>query len=159
MRIRGFSPAVRVAAVATAAIAVVYVIGAIVLNLVVAQHMTQQNDDQLGDRLTVARHHPDTLRQRVAQGDASSDIDADGAPVFLWAVNSRRAVVAHSPGAPALPPALLTARARKTVGAAGPCSPRSPTGPRSPVGHLSPVGPTSPLGPCSPGRPSDRSVQ
>ena len=111
MRIRGSSPAVRVAAVATAAIAVVYVIGAIVLNLVVAQHMTQQNDDQLGDRLTVARHHPDTLRQRVAQGDASSDLDADGAPVFLWAVNSRRAVVAHSPGAPALPPALLTAGA------------------------------------------------
>ena len=111
MRIRGSSPAVRVAAVATAAIAVVYVIGAIVLNLVVAQHMTQQNDDQLGDRLTVARHHPDTLRQRVAQRDASSDIDADGAPVFLWAVDSRRAVVAHSPGAPALPPALLTADA------------------------------------------------
>jgi signal transduction histidine kinase len=111
MRIRGSSPAVRVAAVATAAIAVVYVIGAIVLNLVVARHMTQQGDDRLGDRLTVARHHPDTLRQRVAQGDASSDIDADGAPVFLWAVNTRRAVVAHSPGAPALPPALLAAGA------------------------------------------------
>ena len=101
MRVRGSSPAVRVAAVATAAIAVVYVIGAIVLNLVVARHMTQQNDDQLGDRLTVARHDPDTLRQRVARGDrGSSDLDADGAPVFLWAVNARRAVVAHSPGAP-----------------------------------------------------------
>jgi len=48
MRIRGSSPAVRVAAVATAAIAVVYVIGAIVLNLVVARHMTQQGDDRLG---------------------------------------------------------------------------------------------------------------
>ena len=65
MRVKGSSPAVRVAAVATAAIAVVYVIGAIVLNLVVARHMTQQDDDQLGDRLTIARHHPDTLRQRV----------------------------------------------------------------------------------------------
>jgi hypothetical protein len=119
MRIRGSSPAVRVAAVATAAIAVVYVIGAIVLNLVVAQHMTQQNDDQLGDRLTVARHHPDTLRQRVARGDASSDIDADGTPVFLWAVNSRRAVVAHTP---ARPPCRR------------PCSPRAPcaTARRSP---------------------------
>jgi signal transduction histidine kinase len=31
--------------------------------------------------------------------------------VFLWAVNARRAVVAHSPGAPTLPPALLTADA------------------------------------------------
>ena len=40
MRVAGFSPAVRVAAVATAAIAVVYVIGAVLLNLVVARHMT-----------------------------------------------------------------------------------------------------------------------
>jgi len=110
MRVKGSSPAVRVAAVATAAIAVVYLIGAIVLNLMVARHVTQQVDDQLSDRLTIARHHPDTLRQRVARGDASSsDLDADGAAVFLWAVNARRMVVAHSPGAPALPPALLTA--------------------------------------------------
>jgi signal transduction histidine kinase len=111
MSIRGPSPAVRVAAVATAAIAVVYVIGAIVLNLVVAQHMTQQDDDQLGDRLTLARHHPDTLRHRVARGDQGTDLDADTAPVFLWEVNTGRAVVAHSPGAPALPPTLLTADA------------------------------------------------
>ena len=107
MRVRGSSPAVRVAAVATAAIAVVYVVGAIVLHLMVARHMTQQDDDQLGDRLTTARHHPDTLRQRVARGDSSGDLDADTAPVFLWAVDGRRLVVAHSPGAPALPPALL----------------------------------------------------
>ena len=75
MRVKGSSPAVRVAAVATAAIAVVYVIGAIVLNLVVAQHMIQQDDDQLSDHLTLARHDPDTLRERVARGDASSDLD------------------------------------------------------------------------------------
>jgi signal transduction histidine kinase len=112
MRVRGSSPAVRVAAVATAAIAVVYVIGAIVLNVLAARHMTQQVDDQLEDRLTLAQHHPDTLRQRVARGGASStDLDADGAPVFLWAVNASRVVVARSPGAPALPSALLTAGA------------------------------------------------
>jgi signal transduction histidine kinase len=112
MRVRGSSPAVRVAAVATAAIAVVYVIGAIVLNVLVARHMTQLVDDQLEDRLATARHHPDTLSQRVARsGASSSDVDADGAPVFLWAVNARRAVVARSPGGPALPPALLTAGA------------------------------------------------
>ena len=80
MRVKGSSPAVRVAAVATAAIAVVYVIGAIVLNLVVARHMTQQDDDQLGDRLTVARHHPDTLRQRVARGDAAAATSTPTAP-------------------------------------------------------------------------------
>ena len=107
MTVKGFSPAVRVAAGATAAIAVVYVIGAVVLNLVVARHMTQQDDDQLGDRLTVARHHPEALRQREARAAGSSDLDADGAPVFLWAVNDRGVVVAHSPGAPALPRAQL----------------------------------------------------
>jgi signal transduction histidine kinase len=111
MRLRGSSPAVRVAAVATAAIAVVYVIGAIVVNLVVARHMTQQDDDQLSDRLTVARHHPDTIRQRVSRGGAGGDLDADSAPVFVWAVNSRHEVAVHSPDAPALPPSLLTAAA------------------------------------------------
>ena len=40
MRVKGSSSAVRVAAVATAAIAVVYVIGAIMFNLVAARHMT-----------------------------------------------------------------------------------------------------------------------
>ena len=109
MRVRGSSPAVRVAAVATAAIAVVYVIGAIVVNLVVARHMTQQYDDQLSDHLTVARHHPDTIRQAVSRGDARSDLDADSAPVFVWAVNARREVAGHSPDAPGLPPSLLTA--------------------------------------------------
>jgi len=112
MRIKGSSPAVRVAAVATAAIAVVYVIGAIVLNALVARHMTQVVDDQLEDRLTVTQHHPDTLRQRVARsGATSTDLDADSAPVFLWAVNTGRVVVAHSPRAPALTPTVLTAGA------------------------------------------------
>jgi signal transduction histidine kinase len=108
MRVKGASPAVRVAAVATAAIAVVYVIGAVVLNMVLARHLTQMNDEHLGNRLTLARHHPDTLRQPVGR-ESGTDPDADGDPVFLWAVSSRHVVVAHSPGAPALPPALLTA--------------------------------------------------
>ena len=110
MNVKGSSPAVRVAAVATAAITVVYVLGALVFNLAAARHMTGNKDDQLGDRLRVVRHQPDALGQQVARGHASStDLDADGPPVFLWAVNDRRTVVAHSPGAPVLPPALLTA--------------------------------------------------
>jgi signal transduction histidine kinase len=98
-----------VAAVATAAIAVVYVIGVVLLNMVLARHLTHMNDEHLGDRLTFARHHPDTPEQPVSRGASSTDLDTDGDPVFLWAVSSRRVVVAHSPGAPALPPALLTA--------------------------------------------------
>ncbi len=108
MRVKGSSPAVRVAAVATAAIAVVYVIGVVLLNMVLARHLTQMNDEHLGNRLTLARHHPDTLRQPVGR-ESSTDPDADRDPIFLWAVSSRHVVVAHSPGAPALPPALLTA--------------------------------------------------
>ena len=41
MRVKGSSPAVRVAAVATAAIAVVYIIGVVLLNMVLARHLTQ----------------------------------------------------------------------------------------------------------------------
>jgi signal transduction histidine kinase len=108
MRVKGFSPAVRVAAVATAAIAVVYVIGVVLLNMVLARHLTQMNDEHLGNRLTLAQHHPDTLRQPVGR-ESGTDPDPDRDPVFLWAVSSRHVVVAHSPGAPALPPALLTA--------------------------------------------------
>jgi len=109
MRVKGSSSAVRVAAVATAAIAVVYVIGVVLLNMVLARHLTHMNDEHLGDRLKFARHHPDTPEQPVSRGASSTDLDTDGDPVFLWAVSSRRVVVAHSPGAPALPPALLTA--------------------------------------------------
>ncbi len=107
------SPAARVAAVATAVIAGVYVIGVIVLNLVVARHLTEQNDDRLASRLTAARHDPQMLGQRVAgapsAGEAGSDFDADGAPVFLWSATARGAITSHSPGAPALPRDLFAA--------------------------------------------------
>jgi signal transduction histidine kinase len=105
------SPAVRVAAVATAAIAAVYVIGAVAFNLVLAQHMTSQTDARLGTRLAAARSDPAALSQPVVQPDASSrldlgDIDADSAPVFLWRISARGSVTGHSPDAPGLPAAL-----------------------------------------------------
>ncbi len=113
MRVKGSSPAAKVAAVATAAIAGVYIIGVIVLNLVVAAHLTEQNDERLAGRLTVARLDPAALSRRVARPgsppEAGSDIDADGAPVFLWSANARGTVTGHSPGAPALESALAPA--------------------------------------------------
>jgi len=116
------SPAAKVAAVATAVIAGVYIIGVIVLNLVVASHLTEQNDERLAGRLTVARQDPAALSQPVARGgagpsaggEAGSDIDADGAPVFLWSVNAQGTITAHSPGAPTLPSALLTEHAPRS---------------------------------------------
>jgi len=61
------SPAAKVAAVATAAIAGVYVIGVIMLNMVIARHMTDSNDARLAGRITAVQHDPAALSQRVAQ--------------------------------------------------------------------------------------------
>jgi signal transduction histidine kinase len=102
------SPAARVAAVATAAIACVYVIGAIAFNLVLAGHMTDQTDARLAMRLAAARSDPAEVSQPVVGHSGSrdvdlGDIDADSAPVFLWATSSGGTVTSHSPGAPALP--------------------------------------------------------
>jgi two-component system, OmpR family, sensor histidine kinase CiaH len=108
------SPAARVAAVATAVIAVIYVICVVALNLVVSSHLTEQNDDSLIARLSVARHDPSLLSQRVAREGSSptvddDDLDADAAPIFLWSLNSAGSVTVHSPGAPVLPAGLLAA--------------------------------------------------
>ncbi len=112
------SPAARVAAVATAVTAAVYIIAVIMLNLLVDAHLTQQNNDRLSARITVARQDPAVLAQSVtptglAATAETGDIDADSVPVFLWAADARGVVTAHSPGAPTLPPSVLaTATAR-----------------------------------------------
>ena len=83
------SPAAKVAAVATAAIAAVYIIGVIVLNLVVARHMTDKDDARLAERITAAQHDPDKLSRPAARsgsapgpgvGDIDADADADSTP-------------------------------------------------------------------------------
>jgi signal transduction histidine kinase len=97
-------PAARVAATATGIIAVVYVLGVIVLNLVVSARLAQQNDNRLADRLTAASHDPDVFSQRVPRTlRGAGDDEADSAPVFFWLLDARQTVTAHSPGAPALP--------------------------------------------------------
>ena len=112
------NPAAKVAAGATAVIAVVYVLGVIVLNLLVSSHLTGQNDQRLAERLAAVAHDPAELSQRAdpdgarpaAQGDnGDDDADDDATPVFVWAANTAGTVTAHSLGAPALPAGLLTA--------------------------------------------------
>ena len=96
--------AARVAATATGIIAVVYVLGVIVLNLVVNARLAQQNDSRLAGRLAAASHDPDVFSQRAPRTfRGAGDSDADSAPVFFWLLDARQAVTAHSPGAPALP--------------------------------------------------------
>ncbi len=53
-----FSPAAKVAAGATAVIAVIYILGVIVLNLVVSTRLAEQNDDHLIGRLAAAARQP-----------------------------------------------------------------------------------------------------
>jgi signal transduction histidine kinase len=105
------SPAAKVAAGATAVIAVIYILGVIVLNLVVSTRLTEQNDDRLVGRLAAAARDPAMLSQRVTRSDepaagADLDNDDDGTPVVLWAMTAGGSVYAHSPGAPALPAGL-----------------------------------------------------
>jgi hypothetical protein len=96
--------AARVAATATGIIALVYVVGVIVLNLVVSARLAQQNDNRLADRLAAAGHDPDVLSQPAARAfRAAGDGDAGSAPVFFWLLDARQAATAQSPGAPALP--------------------------------------------------------
>ncbi len=104
-------PAARAAAAATAVIAVVYIVCAIVLNVLVSTHLAEQTNDRLASRLAAAVHDPAMLDQPVARsgGSEGTDIDADGVPVFLWSLDTRGSVLAHSPGAPALPANLLAA--------------------------------------------------
>ena len=95
--------AARVAATATGIIAVVYVLGVIVLNLVVSARLAQQNDNRLADRLAAASHDQDVSQRAPRTFRGAGDGDADSAPVFFWLLGARQAVTAQSPGAPVLP--------------------------------------------------------
>ena len=93
----------------TAAIAVVYVLCVTAANLIVSAHLTAQVDGRLGDRLDDLRKHPAELTQQLSRPALASDgddDDGDGAPVIGWLVGADRRVVAHTPGAPALPVGL-----------------------------------------------------
>jgi signal transduction histidine kinase len=103
-------PAVKVATVATAVLAVVYVAAVIVLNLLMGAHLTGQGEARLTDRLSDARRDPSQVT-RPASGPGAArqpdDLDADTAPVYLWAANAAGTITAHSPGAPSLPASLF----------------------------------------------------
>ena len=110
--------AARVAAVTTAAIAVVYVACVTVVNLVVSAHLTAQADGRLVARLAELREHPATITRQAGNpgrapdsDDDDDDGDDDDLPVVSWLVGPGGQVVVSSPGAPALP-AGLTAAAR-----------------------------------------------
>jgi signal transduction histidine kinase len=123
---RSLSPAAKVAAGATAVIAVVYVIAVIVLNMLVTAHLNEQCNARLATRLTAAAHDPSLVTAQVVSAGIGKvpDYDADTAPVFLWAVTAAGTVSAHSPGAPELPAGLIAAHgAHDSVGFAAQLGP------------------------------------
>jgi signal transduction histidine kinase len=120
--------AARVAAATTAAIAVVYVICAVALNLIISSHLSADAGSRLSDRLADLRRTPAALAQRVSGPALDTDgdhDDDDGSAIFSWLVAPDHRVLVRTPGAPVLP-ASLTAAARggqtliATLGQAGP---------------------------------------
>ena len=92
--------AVRVAAVATLIVLVFYVVAAVILNLIVTNHLISTTDNRLGDRLRDARQQTLTLPGSATRG---TDTDLDDAPVFLWSIAPSGTVTALTPTAPPLP--------------------------------------------------------
>ena len=100
--------AVRVAGLATALLAVLYLVVIGVFDVVVLHRLVGQVDTRLVDRLQDVVHHPGEAPAGVSVAPAPAgladrgDTDVDAAPVFLWRVSSTGTVVSSDIGAPAL---------------------------------------------------------
>ncbi len=92
--------AVRVAAVATLIVMVGYVIAAIVLNLIVTNHLVGNTDARLADRLEDASQQTLTL---PGSSTPEQKPDLDDAPLFLWSIAPSGVVTPLTPTAPSLP--------------------------------------------------------
>jgi signal transduction histidine kinase len=98
----------RVAATATAIVALLYLMAVVAFDVIVAHRLISQVDGRLSDRLADTVRNPGTLHSgQVAaksEPDASgASTDLDDAPVFVWKVSNTGRVVASGPAAPTLP--------------------------------------------------------
>lgn len=111
-------PAAKVATAATAIVAVVYLVCALILNTMVGTKLTRQADDRLTDRLNTGLRYLNlvtvpagaTAGVRTANAGKADDDDTDydTAPVFLWLLAPGCTVQARSSGAPQLASATLS---------------------------------------------------
>ncbi len=92
--------AVRVAAIATLIVMLGYLLAAVVLNLVVTNHLVGTTDARLSDHLHDARHQEISLSQDNSNGQPT---DLDDAPLFLWSISPAGIVTPLTTGAPRLP--------------------------------------------------------
>jgi signal transduction histidine kinase len=98
-------PAARVALIATAILAVVYVAGVLIADLwIMPAKLTTRTDSRLTEHLISASEDPGMITGPATEGASPGgfDPDANTGPIYLWYQAE------HSSGAPALPPALLT---------------------------------------------------
>ena len=112
--------AVRVAAITTAAIALVYVACVTAANLIVSVHLTAQTDARLSDRMSDLRQVPADVAQRLTRPgiDDDDDDDDDESPVVGWLVGPDRRVIASTAGRPGAPGHLASgAQAGQTLSA------------------------------------------
>lgn len=93
--------AIRVAAVATAVVVSLYVLGVLVLDAQAERHLTAEVDARLSQRLHEAAARP--LPAPRGRTPADADRDFDDAPTFEWTVPASGVPEALTPGAPALP--------------------------------------------------------
>ena len=92
--------AVRVAAVATLIVMVGYVLAALILNLVVTNHLVGTTDTRLHDRLVDASRQTLALPGTTVQTEHT---DLDDSPLFVWSVAPSGDVTPLTPTAPLLP--------------------------------------------------------
>jgi len=101
---------VKVAAVATALLAVVSVIAMLGLDLIVGAHLNGETRARLSDRLSDVGHDPSRITRLTGSGgDPRDTSEADPPFIYIWMVNAGGTVIAHSPGAPPLPAAPFRA--------------------------------------------------
>jgi len=93
--------AARVAVVATALIAVLYVVAAALIDTYAARRVLWEVDQRLSSRLSVVSSLKDPLASRTIP----DDVGTDGVPVFVWWVPASGPVTALTVGAPGLPEA------------------------------------------------------
>ncbi len=125
-------PAVRVAIVATALVAAVYVVVAVVAYFVAVGRLTSRADARLADRIATARADPSAAARAGTgaeglDGDNDGDPDPDQVPIYLWSITSSGTVAAHTPGAPALPAGLATGLGGSSARIGGAGTPATPS--------------------------------
>jgi signal transduction histidine kinase len=88
-----------VAAVATLVVMASYVIAAVVINVLVTEHLVGNIDSRLGDRVEDVRQHALGLTRT----SSTESLDVDDAPMFLWSISHDGTVMSLTPGGPPLP--------------------------------------------------------